>query len=162
MHLWPLRQVCVNVITPWRAGRFWSGGKTEIQHWLLSKTLRSLTLYSFFFVEYAVQAAIRGARVHMVVPHNLRKLNRIIANNIKSKYWIRTHKLGIKCWRLLLRHNNLMLRAVTPMVLGRCPQAKQQEMKKACPAFKVWEKLIDKIPPGHRSPQSTFCGMQPH
>ena len=52
--------------------------------------------YPVQLAEYATQARIAGEPAFAWwVPHTLRKRNRIIAK-IKSKYWVRTHKFGIK------------------------------------------------------------------
>ena len=85
------------------------------------------------------------------VPYMLKKPNRIIAR-IQSKYWIRTHKFGVRIPKSVqeakeLDHqygNNLWWEAIC------------KEMKNVRPAFKVWEKHISQIPPRY---QQIKCHM---
>ena len=62
--------------------------------WVALKDMKES--YPVQLAEYATQARIAGEPAFACwVPHTLRKRNRIIAK-IKSKYWVRTHKFGIK------------------------------------------------------------------
>ena len=84
-------------------------------------------------------------------PYTLKKHNRIVAK-VKSKYWIRTHKFGVRIPKSVqeakeLDHqngNSLWWEAIC------------KEMKNVRPAFEVWEKDISQIPPGY---QQIKCHM---
>ena len=97
-------------------------------------------------VKYAVAARIADEPAFAWwVPYTLRKRSRIIAK-IKSKYWIRTHKFGIKI----------------PKTVAEAKQFDQEngntfwwdaickEMKNVRPAFEEWDKSQDDIPIGYQ------------
>ena len=108
--------------------------------------------YPVQVAEYSV-----GARISMVpafawwVPYMLKKRNRKVAK-VKSKYWIWTHKFGVRIPKSVqeakeLDHqngNSLWWEAIC------------KEMKNIRPAFEVWEKDISQIPPGY---QQIKCHM---
>ena len=85
------------------------------------------------------------------VPYMLKKRNRIIAK-VKSKYWIQTHKFGVRTLKSVqeakeLDHqngNNLWWEAIC------------KEMKNVRPAFEVREKDVSQIPPRY---QQIKCHM---
>ena len=96
--------------------------------------------------EYAVQNRL----VHLPafawwVRDVLKKRNRIIAK-VKSKYWIRTHKYGIRIPKNYQEaididaenHNTLWQDAI------------RKEMAKAIPAFEEWDGNIEDLPPGYQ------------
>ncbi|KAI2491298.1 Reverse transcriptase (RNA-dependent DNA polymerase) [Fragilaria crotonensis] len=96
--------------------------------------------------EYAVQARLAEEPAFAWwVPHTIKKRNRIIAK-VKSKYWVRTHKFGIKIPKTVEEAkrfdaengNTLWWDAIV------------KEMKNVRPAFEVWEKSADDIPPGYQ------------
>ena len=96
--------------------------------------------------EYAVQARISEEPAFAWwVPHTLKKRNRIIAK-VKSKYWIRTHKFGVKIPKTTAEArafdaengNTLWWDAIL------------KEMRNVRPAFEVWEKSTDNIPLGYQ------------
>jgi hypothetical protein len=92
--------------------------------------------------EYAVQAKIAEEPAFAWwVPHTLKKRNRIISK-LKSKYWLRTHKFGIK-----IPKNAEEARAFDAENGNTLWwDAILKEMKNVRPAFEVWEKGIDEIP----------------
>ena len=73
------------------------------------------------------------------VPFTLKKRNRIIAK-INSKYWVRTHKFGIKIPKTVDAENGNTL----------WWDAICKEMKNVRPAFEGWEKGLDKMPIGYQ------------
>jgi hypothetical protein len=76
----------------------WKDGSTT---WIALKDLKES--YPVQLAEYAVQAMLAEEPAFAWwVPYTLKKRNLIIAK-IKSKYWIRTHKFGIKIRRMLPR-----------------------------------------------------------
>ena len=109
----------------------WKDGSTN---WIALKDMKESYLVQV--AEYSV-----GARISMElafawwVPYTLKKRNRIIAK-VKSKYWIWTHKFGVRIPKLVqeakeLDHqngNNLWWEAIC------------KEMKNVRPAFEVLEK----------------------
>ena len=92
--------------------------------------------------EYAVQARIAEEPAFAWwVPHTLKKQNRIISK-LKSKYWFRTHKFGIK-----IPKNAEEARAFDAENGNTLWwDAILKEMKNVRPAFEVWEKGIEEIP----------------
>jgi hypothetical protein len=100
--------------------------------------------YPVQLAEYAVSARIaEEPGFAWWVPHTLRKRNRIIAK-LKSKYWVRTHKFGIKIPKTIAEAkqfdqengNNLWWEAIS------------KEMRNVRPAFEAWEKSEAEIPIG--------------
>ena len=125
----------------------WKDGSTN---WIALKDLKES--YPVQVAEYSV-----GARILMEpafawwVPYTLKKRNWIVAK-VKSKYWIQTHKFGVRIPKSVqeakeLDHqngNSLWWEAIC------------KEMKNVRPAFEVWEKDISQIPPGY---QQIKCHM---
>lgn len=77
------------------------------------------------------------------VPYTLRKRNRIIAK-LKSKYWVRTHKFGIKIPKTVAEARQFDEENGNTMWWD----AILKEMKNVRPAFEAWEKTKDEIPIG--------------
>ena len=77
------------------------------------------------------------------MPHRLRKRNRIIAK-VKSKYWVRTHKFGIKIPKSAAEARQFDAENGNTFWLD----AILKEMKNVRPAFEVWEKSKEDIPIG--------------
>jgi hypothetical protein len=102
--------------------------------------------YLVQLAEYAVQSRIaKEPAFAWWVPYTLRKRNRIIAK-MKSKYWIRTHKFGIK-----IPKNIAEARAFDAENRNTFWwDAIMKEMKNVRPSFEVWEKGVDEIPPGYQ------------
>ena len=125
----------------------WKDGSTN---WIALKDLKES--YPVWVAKYSV-----GTRISMEpafawwVPYMLKKRNRIVAK-VKSKYWIRTHKFGVRIPKSVqeakeLDHqngNSLWWEAIC------------NEMKNVRPAFEVWEKDISQIPPSY---QQIKCHM---
>jgi hypothetical protein len=108
--------------------------------------------YPVQLADYATQARIAGKPAFAWwTPYVLRKRNRIIGK-INSKYWVRSHKFGVKIPKTVEEAisfdkengNNLWWEAIC------------KEMKNVRPAFEVWEKEISEIPPGY---QKITCHM---
>ena len=97
-------------------------------------------------VEYAVAANISmWPAFAWWVPHTLKKSNPIIAK-VKSKYWLKTHKFGIKV------PNNIKQAIEFDRENGNklWSEAVCQETNNICPTFEHWEKLEGDIPPGYQ------------
>ena len=79
------------------------------------------------------------------VPNALKKRNIIIAK-VKSKYWLNTHKFGIKV------PNNMKQEIEFDCENGNTLwwDVVCQDMKNAHPAFEPWEKPVGDIPPGYQ------------
>ena len=71
-------------------------------------------------------------------PYVLKKLNRIISN-IKYKYWVQTHKYGIKV------PNNAEQAKAVDKKNGNTLwwDSIKQDMKNVCPYFEEWEGTFD-------------------
>ena len=102
--------------------------------------------YPVQLAEYAVAARIAEEPAFAWwVPYTLKKRIRIIAK-LKSKYWVRTHKFGIKIPKTvaeakafdLENGDNLWWEAIF------------KEMRNVRPAFEAWEKTEGKIPIGYQ------------
>ena len=119
-------------------------------NWIALKDLKES--YPVQVAEYSVDARIlMEPAFAWWVPYMLKKHNRIVAK-VKSKYWIRTHKFGVRIPKSLqeakeLDHpngNSLWWEAI-------CKERKNVRL-----AFEVWEKDISQIPPGY---QQIKCHM---
>jgi hypothetical protein len=94
---------------------------------------------------YPVQSAEYTAQAHIVeepvfawwVPHTLKKRNRIIAK-VKSKYWLRTRKFGIRIPKSV-KDKAREIDAKNGNTYWW--DAILKDMKNVRPAFEVWEKL---------------------
>ena len=123
----------------WEILAKWKDGSTT---WIALKDFKES--YPVQLAEYAVSARISEEPAFAWwVPFTLRKRNRIIAK-IKSKYWVRTHKFGIKIPKNVAEAlafnkengNTLWWDAIC------------KEMKNVRPAFEVWDKFQSEIPIG--------------
>ena len=80
--------------------------------WVSRKDMKEA--YPILTAEYAVQVRLaKEAAFAWWVSNTLRKRNRVIAK-VKSKYWIRTHKFGIKIPKTVEETQDLMPETVTP------------------------------------------------
>ena len=95
--------------------------------------------------EYAIQNGIENLPAFTWwLPHVLKKKNRIISK-VKSKYWVRTHKFGLKIPKTVEEaikidkenDNRLWWEAIC------------KEMKDVRIAFEVFEGSEKDIPPGY-------------
>ena len=96
--------------------------------------------------EYAVASKITDEPAFAWwVPFTLRKRDRIISK-IKSKYWVRTHKFGIKIPK------NLKEAIAFDLENGDTLwwDAICKEMRNVRPAFEVWDKSVADLPPGYQ------------
>ncbi|KAI2493253.1 Reverse transcriptase (RNA-dependent DNA polymerase) [Fragilaria crotonensis] len=119
----------------------WKDGSTT---WVAMKDVKES--FPVQLAEYAVQTRIAEEPAFAWwVPYTLRKRNRIIAK-VKSKYWIRTHKFGIKIPK------NVAEARAFDAENGNTSwwDAILKEMKNVRPAFEVWEKSANEIPPGYQ------------
>ena len=125
----------------------WKDGSTT---WVALKDMKES--YPLELAEYAVQRRIAGEPAFAWwVPHVLKKRNRIIGK-VKAKYWVRTHKFGVKLPKTVEEaktfdeenHDTLWWDAIC------------KEMKNVRPAFEPWEKDISDLPPGY---QKITCHM---
>ena len=96
--------------------------------------------------EYAVAAKIAMVPAFACwVPYALKKRNRIISK-VKSKYWLRTHKFGIRIPKSVEEAKRLdQENGDSPWWEVIC-----NEMRNVRPAFEAWEKDIEHIPPGYQ------------
>ena len=102
--------------------------------------------YPIQTAEYAVQARIAEEPAFAWwVAYTLKKRNRVIAK-VKSKYWIRTHKFGIKVPKTVDEARKLDAENGNTLWWD----AIMKEMKNVRPAFEVWEKSADEISPGYQ------------
>jgi hypothetical protein len=108
--------------------------------------------YPVQLAEYTTQRRIAGEPAFAWwIRHVLQKRNRIIAK-LKTKYWVRTHKFGVKIpktvkeAKLFDRENGNTL----------WWDAICKEMKNVRPAFEVWDKDVSELPPGY---QKIACHM---
>ena len=102
--------------------------------------------------EYAVEAkiAVEPAFAWWVL-YTLKKRNRVISK-VKSKYWLRTHKFGIRIPKSVKEAKRLDQENGD----SQWCEAICNEMRYLRPAFKVWEKEGEHIPPGY---QQIECHM---
>ena len=101
--------------------------------------------YPVQLAEYATAAAIADeAAFAWWVPFTLRKRDRIISK-VKSKYWVRTHKFGIKIPK------NVEEAKAFDAENGNTFwwDAICKEMRNVRPAFEVWEKPLSEMPVGY-------------
>ena len=131
----------------WELLAQWKDGSTN---WISLKDLNES--YPVQTAEYAVAAKIAmEAAFAWWVLYTLKKRNRIISK-VKSKYWLRAHKFGIRIpksaeeAKCLDQENgdSLWWEAIC------------NEMGNVRPTFEVWEKDVEHIPPGY---QQIKCHM---
>ena len=101
--------------------------------WIALKDLKES--YPVQLAEYAVNSRIAEEPAFAWwVPYTLKKRNRIIAK-IKSKYWVRTHKFGIKIPKTIAEARQFDLENGNTLWWD----AILKEMKNVRPAFEAWE-----------------------
>ena len=102
--------------------------------------------YPVQLAEYAVSARISlKPAFAWWVPYVLKKRNRIISKT-KSKYWLRTHKFGIRVPRNVEEAKKLdSINGDTLWWDAIC-----QEMKNVRIAFEHWEGCKEDLPPGYQ------------
>ena len=112
--------------------------------WIALKDLKES--YPVQVAEYAVEARISEEPAFAWwVPYTLRKRNRIIAK-LKSKYWVRTHKFGIKIPKTVAEARAFDLENGNTLWWD----AICKEMRNVRPAFEAWEKDISEMPIGYQ------------
>jgi hypothetical protein len=124
--------------------------KDQSTTWVALKDMKDS--YPLQLAEYAVLNRIAGEpSFAWWVPHALKKRNRIIGK-INSKYWIRTHKFGVKIPK------NVAQAMAFDKENGDTLwwEAICKEMKNVRPAFEVWDKDVKELPVGY---QEITCHM---
>ena len=112
--------------------------------WIALKDLKES--YPVQLAEYAVNSRIAEEPAFAWwVPYTLKKRNRIIAK-IKSKYWVRTHKFGIKIPKTIAEARQFDLENGNTLWWD----AILKEMKNVRPAFEAWEGSKEDLPPGYQ------------
>ena len=102
--------------------------------------------YPVQLAEYAVAAKVSEQPAFAWwVPFTIKKRNRIIAK-VKSKYWVRTHKFGIKIPKTV--QEAIAFDAENGNTLWW--DAICKEMRNVRPAFEAWEKSQSEIPVGYQ------------
>ena len=131
----------------WELLAQWKDGSTN---WISLKDLKES--YPMQTAEYAVAAkiAMEPAFAWWVL-HTLKKRNQIISK-VKSKYWLRTHKCGIRIPKSVEEAKHFDQENGDTLWW----EAICNEMRNVSPAFKVWEKDVEQIPPGY---QQIKCHM---
>ena len=118
--------------------------KDQSTTWVTLKDMKEA--YPVQSAEYAVQARIAEEPAFAWwAPHTLKKRNLIIAK-VKSKYWLRTHKFGIRIPKSVQEAREIDAENGNTYWWD----AILKEMKNVRPAFEVWEKGADDIPPGYQ------------
>ena len=118
--------------------------KDQSTTWVTLKDMKEA--YPVQSAEYAVQARIdEEPAFAWWAPHTLKKRNRIIAK-VKSKYWLRTHKFRIRIPKTVQEAREIDAENGNTYWWD----AVLKEMKNLRPAFKVWEKNKEDIPPGYQ------------
>lgn len=112
--------------------------------WVALKDMKEA--YPVQSAEYAVQARIAEEPAFAWwASHTLKKRNRIIAK-IKSKYWLRTHKFGIRIPKTVQEARQIDAKNGNTYWWD----AILKEMKNVRPAFEVWEGSKEDISPGYQ------------
>ena len=125
----------------WELLAQWKDGSTN---WISLKDLKES--YPVQTAEYAVAAKIAMEPAFTWwVPYTLKKRNQIISK-VKSKYWLRTHKFGIRIPKSVEEAKCLDQENGDTLWW----EAICNEMRNIRPAFEVWEKVIERIPPGYQ------------
>ena len=120
--------------------RCWKDGSST---WIALKDLKES--YPVQLAEYVVQSRLAEEPAFAWwVPYTQRKRNRIIAK-IKSKYWVRKHKFGIKIPKNLAEARAIDAENGNTFWYNAADSKKNEE----CPTTsEVWEKSSDEIPLG--------------
>ena len=141
-----MRRRCETTIG-WDLLAQWKDGSTN---WVSLKDLKEA--YPVQTAEYAVAAKIAMEPAFAWwVPYTLKKRNRIISK-VRSKYWLRTHKFGIRIPKSVEEAKRLDQENGD----SQWWEAICNEMRNVRPAFEVWEKEVEHIPPGY---QQIKCHM---
>ena len=133
--------------TGWEILVQWKDGSTN---WVALKDMKES--YPIQVAEYAIASRISMEPAFAWwVPHVLKKRNQIISK-VKSKYWLRTHKFGIRIPKTIEEACRLDREIGDNLWWeGIC-----KEMKNVRPAFEVFEGKQHDIPPGF---QQICCHM---
>ena len=119
----------------------WKDGSST---WTALKDVKNA--YPVQLAEYAVASNIANEPAFAWwVPFTLRKRERILAK-VKSKYWVRTHKFGIKIPKTV--HEAKAIDQENGNTFWW--DAICQELKNVRPAFEVWHKTIGELPIGYQ------------
>ncbi len=119
----------------------WKDGSTT---WVALKDMKNS--YPVQLAECSMQRRIAGEPAFAWwVKHALSKKNRIIGK-LKAKYWVRTHKFGVKTPKSVEEAKKLDDENGDTLWWD----AMCKEMKNVRPAFEVWEKPISELPPGYQ------------
>jgi hypothetical protein len=119
----------------------WKDGSTT---WIALKDMKNS--YPVQLAEYATQRRIAGEPAFAWwIHHVLNKRNRIISK-LKAKYWVRTHKFGVKIPKSVEEAKRFDEENGDTLWMD----AIRKEMKNVRPAFEVWEKDISELPPGYQ------------
>ena len=131
----------------WQMLCLWKDGSTN---WVALKDVRQS--YPVLVAEYAYANKIHDeAAFAWWIGDVIKKRDRILSK-VKSKYWERTHKFGIRIPKLVeealaidrAEGNNLWWEAIC------------KEMRKVRPACEKWEESEAKIPPGYQKIKCHF------
>ena len=118
--------------------------KDQSTTWVSLKDMKDA--YPVQVAEYAVSTRISEEPAFAWwVPYTLRKRNRIISK-LKSKYWVRTHKFGIKIPKTAMEAKAFDLENGNTLWWD----AICKEMRNVRPAFEVWDKDQSAIPIGYQ------------
>jgi Reverse transcriptase (RNA-dependent DNA polymerase) len=119
----------------------WKDGSST---WIALKDMKES--YPVQLAEYAIVARISEEPAFAWwVPFTIRKRDRILSK-VKSKYWIRTHKFGIKIPKNALEAKAFDIENGDTLWWD----AICKEMRNVRPAFEVWEKPQSDIPVGYQ------------
>jgi hypothetical protein len=125
----------------WKLLVQWKDGSTT---WVALEDLKES--HPVQVVEYAVEARLADEPAFAWwVPYTLRKRNSIISK-LKSKYWVRTHKFGIKIPKTVAEARAFDLENGNTLWWD----AICKEMRNVRPAFEAWDKDILEIPIGYQ------------
>ena len=131
----------------WELLAQWKDGSTN---WVSLRDLKES--YPVQTAEYTVVAKIAMEPAFAWwFPYTLKKRNQIISK-VKSKYWLRTHKFGIWIPKSVKEAKRLDQENGD----SQWWEAICNEMRNVRPAFEVWEKDVEHIPPGY---QQIKCHM---
>jgi hypothetical protein len=127
--------------------QLWKDGSVT---WVALKDMKNS--YPVQLAEYATQRRIAGEPAFAWwIQYVLNKRNRIIGK-LKAKYWIRTHKFGVRIPKSVAETKAFDEENGDTLWWD----AIWKEMKNVRPAFEVWEKDISELPPGY---QQITCHM---
>jgi len=131
----------------WELQVRWKDGSTS---WVKLKDMKES--YPVQVAEYSVEASIsQEPAFAWWTPYVLKKRNRIIAKT-KSKYWLRTHKYGIRIPKSVKEAREIDAQNGD----NKWWDAICEEMRNVRIAFEAWEGDVKDIPPGY---QQIRCHM---